>query len=249
MKPILLIVALLTVPLAAQEQKVEAPAKPAPNQQKVFILKYAEPETIQRLLGVFEARIVPNAEMHALAVSAQPTTMQAFEDALARLDVPSAAPKNLDLTIDLLIGTDAEHPVSAAVPKELDSVVAQLKAAFPFKTYLLLDVLTLRTRAGRSASTQSAGGVMQVGAITERVNSTFAIYSASVGADGVTVHIDRLSSQVHYPYDTSGGKFDWDLLKLNADLDIKEGQKVVVGRMGMSSQQALFLVMTVRVVQ
>jgi hypothetical protein len=139
---------LLAVPLAAQDHKAEAPAKPAPNQQKVFILKYAEPEILQRLLSVFDARIIPNAEMHALAVSASPATMQAVEDAIAKLDLPSAAPKNLEFTIDLVVGTDAENPVSAAVPKELDNVVAHLKGAFPFKTYRRLDVLTLRTRAG-----------------------------------------------------------------------------------------------------
>jgi antitoxin component of RelBE/YafQ-DinJ toxin-antitoxin module len=36
---------------------------------------------------------------------------------------------------------------------------------------------------------------------------------------------------------------------LQTDLDIKEGQKVVVGRMGLTSQQALFVVLTVKVLQ
>ncbi len=249
MKRILLTLTLLTMPLVAQDQKAEAPVKAVPNQQKVFILKYADPENMRMLLNVFDARITPNAEMHALAVSAPPATMQAFEDALARLDVPSAAPKNLDFTIDLVVGTDAEDPVSAAVPKELDSVIAQLKGAFPFRNYRLLDVLTVRTRAGRRASTQSAGGVVRVGTATERASSSFEIYSASLGVDGTTVHIDRFASQTTYPYEASPGKTSVEQLKLNADLDVREGQKVVVGRMGMNSQQALFLVLTVKVVQ
>jgi hypothetical protein len=38
-------------------------------------------------------------------------------------------------------------------------------------------------------------------------------------------------------------------LSLDTDVDIKEGQKVVVGRMGMNGQQAMFVVMTVKIVQ
>jgi len=87
---------------------------------------------------------------------------QAIEDAIGRLDVPSAAPKNLDFTVDLLVGTDAENPVSGSIPKDLESVVAQLKGAFPFKNYRQLDVLTLRTRAGKQARTESSGGVVQL---------------------------------------------------------------------------------------
>ena len=43
-------------------------------------------------------------------------------------------------------------------------------------------------------------------------------------------------------------QFSYQDLGLNADVDIKEGQKVVVGRVGMSRDQALFLVLTARVV-
>jgi len=38
-------------------------------------------------------------------------------------------------------------------------------------------------------------------------------------------------------------------LKLSASVDLKEGQKVAVGRIGVSHDQALFLVLTARVVQ
>ena len=36
---------------------------------------------------------------------------------------------------------------------------------------------------------------------------------------------------------------------MNADLDIKEGQKVVVGKMNMNANEATFLVLTARVSQ
>jgi hypothetical protein len=251
MKRAWLVLTLLAMPLAAQEKKVEEQAKQAspPNQQKVFILKYADPENLRQLLSVFGGGFIPNAEMHALAVTAPPSMMQAIEDAITRLDVPSAAPKNFDFTVDLVVGTDAENPVSASIPKDLDSVIAQLKGAFPFKNYRLLDVLTLRTRAGKRASAESSGGAVQVGSASRTVRSEFAIDSASLGADGTTVHLDRLKCQIRFPYEDTPGQIVMQNLSLQTEVDIKEGQKVVVGRVGMNSQQAMFVVLTVKVVQ
>jgi antitoxin component of RelBE/YafQ-DinJ toxin-antitoxin module len=51
------------------------------------------------------------------------------------------------------------------------------------------------------------------------------------------------------PVEVAPGNYSDETLSLETDLDIKEGQKVVVGRMGMSSQQAMFVVLTVKVVQ
>ena len=244
----LLVFMLLAVPLGAQEPKADAAAKPAaaPGIQKMFILKYADPESVRALLEAFGAGVRQNAAMRALAVTAPHTTMLAIEEAIARLDVPSGAPRNFDFTVDLVTGTDADNPVSADVPKDLDSVVAQLRGAFPFKNYRLLDVLTLQTRAGTRASTQSSSGVMRFGSATRTVNSDFAILSASLGADGTTVHLDGLKCQVIFPNENQS---TMGQVALQTNIDIKEGQKVVVGRMGMNSQQALFVVLTVKVLQ
>ena len=253
MKRVLLVLMMWMVPLGAQEQKTEAQGKPefhpiiqTPNVQKVFILKYADPENLRILLSVFGGGLIPNFEMHALAVTAQPATMQAIEDAIARLDVPAAAAKNLDFTIDLVVGTDAESPGSASVPKDLEGVIAQLKAAFPFKSYRLLDILTLRARAGKRAATQSSGGTIRYGQNDGRVSSDITINSASLGADGTTLHLDGLKCFITYGPPT---RDELRHLTLQTDVDIKEGQKVVVGRMGMESEQAMFIVLTVKVVQ
>jgi hypothetical protein len=244
------------VPLAAQEQrivagpngtlKLEAALKqPGPlDQQKVFILKYADPDRMCALLGVFGASLHPSTEMRALAVSAPPATMQAIEDAIGRLDVPSAAPKSFDLTVDLVVGSDAENPVPGSIPKDLDSVIAQLKGAFPFKNYRLLDILTLRTREGKRASTESWGGIVQPQPVAQgqpgmAVISDLSVDSSSLGPDGATVHLDGVRCNTQVP----------QKLTLMTSVDIKEGQKVVLGRMGMTGQQALFVVVAVKVVE
>ncbi|HEY1242233.1 MAG TPA: hypothetical protein VGF16_16830 [Bryobacteraceae bacterium] len=251
MKRLLLVALVLLSPLAAQEQKKpedgKAPpsASSGPNVQKIFILKYAEPNKIATLLQVFAARAIPNSDLHALAVTANPEVMPAIEDAIKRLDVPSAATPNIELTAYFLIGGDGEGAPGGAPPKELDSVIVQLKNSFPFKTYHQLDVLTLRTRAGQAADTTSNTG--SVGPNLPGATNSFKIRSATLSADGATVRLDNMHVGIRMPALNPGGP-NFSDLGLSADVDIKEGQKVVVGRLSVNKDQALFLVLTARVV-
>jgi hypothetical protein len=244
MKRLILTLMLLTLPLAAQN-----PLVPPGPIQKLIPLKYADPRTVSEMLRVFDIQVIANTELHSLAVKASPQTMQAVEEAIARLDTPSAAPKNIELIIYLVVGADGDPAPGGVVPKDLESVVTQLKNTFPFKAYRLLDVMTLRTRSGQQANTDSSGGYMQFGNITKAVTSSFQINSSSIGADGATVRLDQIRAGARIPVEAGPGNFNFQDLSLRTDVDIKEGQKVVVGRMGINREQALFLVLTAHVVQ
>lgn len=224
--------------LAAQDAKKADTAPKKPQVQRLFILKYADPLQLVTLLQVFDAQVRQNAEMHALAIEASPEAMRAIEDAIQKLDVPAAMPKNIEMTAYLLVATDTGTAAGGPVPKDLDSVATQLKGTFPFKNYGLLDVLTFRTRTGQQVSTTSSGGSLQVENMPVSVITTMRINSISVESDGSTVRIDKLVSRYQWGHQT---------LELSTDLDIKEGQKVVVGRLGISRDQALFLVMMAKV--
>jgi hypothetical protein len=233
---------------AAQKaaEKMEA-AQKKPQVQRLFILKYADPSQLMNLLSVFDAQVRQNAELHALAIEATPEAMRAIEDAIQKLDVPSAMPKNIEMTVFLLVATDAT-PAGGAIPNDLDSVATQLKNTFPFKNYGLLDVLTFRTRTGQSVSTTSSGGSFQIGSRPVSVISSLRIASISVESDGSTVRIDKMNSSYRVPVPSGGGEqYNYQDLGIQTDLDIKEGQKVVVGRLGISHDQALFLVMVAKV--
>lgn len=244
MKRFLLTLMMLALPLAAQEKKEEKPA--APQVQKIFILKYADPRNLQPLLSAFGVMMYINQDLHAISISASPQTMQAVEEAIARLDTPAAAPKDIVLVMHLVIGTDADGTVGGPIPKELDRVVSELRSTFPFKNYRLMDVLTLRARTGQNASTDSSGGEMQVGGAPRPVVSTFSIRSSSLGPDGTTVRLDGLRASSHIPLAPEPRTQD---LSIATDVDIKEGQQVVLGRHGLTREQALFLVLSAHVVQ
>jgi hypothetical protein len=174
-------------------------------------------------------------------------TMKAIDEAIQRLDVASAASKNIEMTAYLLIGNEIAGTEPSAMPKELDGVVTQLKNAFAFKSYRLLDILALRTRVGQRASNSSVGRPMQIGDKAAAPTTQFRIASAGIGSDETTVRIDGLNLQSRIPVATGQGQFGYQDVGLQADVDIKQGQKVVIGRVSVA-ESALFVVLTAQVV-
>jgi hypothetical protein len=193
-------------------------------------------------------------EMHAIAVKADIGDMTVIEDAIKRLDVRSAGPTNVELTVNLIVGTEAESGLGGAVPRDLESVVTQLKGAFPFKNYRQMDQIELRTRTGERAETRSEGAVVSKdsvpGCVIDKdgtrprattVTTRFVIRAASLGQDGSSVRLDQMEAYINWPGSASS-------LDLIASVDVKEGQKVVVGRIGVAHDQALFVVLTAHLV-
>ena len=182
-----------------EDQKSNAPSD-RPRIQKLFLLKYADPNHVASLLAVFNASIRPDSDMHALAVETIPgPTMGAIEEAIQRLDVPSAAAKNIEMTAYLLIGSETAGTEPSAMPKELDAVVAQLKNAFAFKSYRLMDTLALRTRVGQMASTSSSGRGMKIGDDSLHEHGFQDSPGRHCGVMKTTIRIDGLNRPAIFP--------------------------------------------------
>jgi hypothetical protein len=246
MKTIWMVLLLAVAAMAQQETKAEKPPKQVV--QKLFVLKYADPGQLRELLRVFDATVSQSGELHALTVSAPPDAMRAIEEAIQKLDVPSATPKDVEMTVFLLVATDsAAGPAGAAIPKDIDSVVTQLKNTFPFKSYGLLDVIDFRTRTGQMVRATSSGGSLPMGNKPVSVITQISINSIAQQSDGSTLRVERLNAQIRVPSvtETAGSdvKYQYIDLQMQTDLDIKDGQKVVVGRLSLTHDQALFLVM------
>ena len=249
MKRVLVALLLAATASIAQQSGAGGIPPPSPSVQRLFILKYAEPSQLAGLLSVFNANIRQNAELHALTVEASSEAMHGIEDAIQKLDVPSATPKNVEMTVYLLVASDSAA-AGSAIPKDLDAVATQLKNTFPFKNYGLLDVITFQARTGQNIRTTSSGGSLPIGTRSVAVITQISINSIALQADGKTLRVDRLNAQFRVPQATGGAggeNFNYLDLQMQTDLDIKEGQKVVVGRLGLSHDQALFLVMMGRI--
>jgi hypothetical protein len=231
MKRALLALALLALPLAAQ---------PAPDRvQKVIQLKYADANSVAGILGIFTLDIRLDNNMKIIALSGPADRVSAAEAAIKQLDI---APKNVELAVYFVTGSDKENPAGNAVPHDLEPVITQLKTAFAFKNYRLLDVLSIRARTGSGADTSGVLGTQTTPQTTQ-----FGIRSVTIGDDG-TIRIERLHAAVRIPINL-GGKTEYTNTGVDQNVDIKEGQKVVVGRTSLEGpDKALFLVLTAKVV-
>ncbi len=234
MKRMLLCLAMVVLPVLAQD-----------HTRKLITLKYAEPQAVANLIRIFSLdRVEVNNPMKVIAITGQSDLVSAAETAIKQLDIPSAAQKNIELTAYFVVASDDEKLEGNPIPQDLQSVIAQLKGTFAFKNYRMLDVLTLRTRSGVGAS---AAGALSASLQPNLTN--FRIRSANVGEDGA-IRVDGLQAGVRIVISGEGpNKYQYADTGLNADVDIKEGQKVVVGRSSLAGpNKALFLVLTAKVV-
>ena len=249
MKRMIFWVVLLAAPLMAQ-----APAADA-RVNKLLTLKNADPNSLAPMFNQWGVSIVPISQLKTLSISGPADKVAAVEAAIKQLD---AAPKTIELTVYFVVGGDQPTLTGGTVPQDLRDVITQLKGAFAFKDYKMLDALTLRTRAGSSADTS---GILN--AANPPRMSQFSIRNATVSEDGTTIRIDRMHAGLRIPYtrrevggtDAKGAasaqkSVEYINSGIDQDVDVKEGQKVVVGRSSLEGpQQALFLILTAHVVQ
>ncbi|HXK02697.1 MAG TPA: secretin N-terminal domain-containing protein [Verrucomicrobiae bacterium] len=206
---------------------------------KLVHLKYVDPEALRAIVSQFGVNVVPNSSMKVMTLSGLPPQIAAAEAAIQQLDV---APKDIELVVHFVVGSDQANLVGSPIPSDIRDVISQLKSTFTYKDYRMLDVLTLRSRAGSSAETT---GILDSKQSPPRL-TMFSVRNTSVSEDGATIRIDRMHAGLRIP--TGGQKPEYVNTGIDQDIDVKAGQKVVVGRASLEGpEKALFLILTARV--
>jgi hypothetical protein len=216
---------------------------------QVFQLKYADPRALGRVLSLY-GRIETDTALGALTITTRDNTvMSGVAQIIKRFDVPPPPVQNIDVTIYLMsaLGT----PSSGAVPSELEAVVKQLKSTFSYKGYQLIDTEVMRVRAGQGGE---VSGVVNGAPALEgaRTISQVKFRSASVSTDekGRSIRIDALKVGLRIPVASGEKKYNYIDTGINTDVDVREGQKVVVGKANMDgSDRASIVVLMAKVVE
>ena len=199
---------------------------------KIFQIKYVDPNELSRVLSMFRGQIsYSGGALRVLSVRAPKEIMPAIEDAIKRLDVP-APRKDAELTVFVLLASD-QADASNPVPATLQPVVNQLKNVFAYKSYQLVDTLIMR--ATGSPTPVSLKGTLSLGQTSGYYGFTtrFRFESPDGKAQVLRLYEMRFSYQPPSQLE----------LVVSADVDIPQGQQVVVGKATMGDK-ALILVMT-----
>jgi hypothetical protein len=246
LKRILLGLAIAGALAAQTATTVTAPPPPAqppepPHQQRIFTLKYADARHVADVLAVFGYGIRADRDLHVVAVSAPAETMVAVEDAVKRLDVPAAEPRDIDLVVYLVVAADQASP-GAGLPSELQPVADELKKIFAYKSFRLLDSILVRTQPNNRAE---ASGVVVLPNYTNGGERPyhFSVYPSAVTEDakGRLIRLDQLHLNLNLPGSREAG--------IQTEITVREGQKVVVGKSNMGTDQSLILVLTAKVAE
>ena len=239
-KRILLGLALAGALAAQTASTTAAPAPPPelPRQQRVFMLKYADARHVADVLGVFGYGIRADRDMHVVAVSAPAEAMSAIEDAVKRLDVPAAAPKDIDLVVYLVVASE-QPSAGGSMPPELQPVADELKKIFSYKSFRLLDSILLRTQPGNMATARGTIAPSGEGRI---MTYNFSVTPSTVTDDpnGRLIRLDNLNLSVEGGDHNAG---------IHTEITAREGQRVVVGKSNMGTGGSLVLVVTAKVTE
>jgi len=220
-------------------------AQESGNITKVIHLRYARAEAVKELIGGTVYAYANNG-LRAIVLKGNAASVAAAEAAVKELDIPalSELARNVELTV-YTIGASATGPAETAPAAEIAPIVRQLKAVFPYGSYQLLGTVMIRSREGRSAD---IGGLLknfptaQTGFLNRY--DIFLDLGDRLGGDSDrTIRFNRFkfnagvpNSDIHVSVDTN--------------LDVQEGQKVVVGNTNIDGgNSALFVVVSAKFVQ
>ena len=155
----------------------------------------------------------------------------------------SPANANVEMTVYLISGS--AQGAADEVPKDLESTVKQLHGVFAYKTYKLSESFILRG-AGGVASTE---GVLPGVGLRYR----FGYFRFQMSGDAPrAVHVEALNLELTRPgVGVKDGKQTYETVaKISTNLDMRDGQKIVVGKSSINtSGDALILVIVPKVVE
>lgn len=239
-----------------------AAAQDAPKwQQKVFDVKYADVPALADLVrSVCEGkntRVIQNPKLGAISVgTTTPSDLAAAEQIIKRYDVPSGAipqsgNRNIELVAYMLMAAP-KGTAGEALPAELNPVAKQLKAVFGYNDLRLLDSSLIRTREGVRAEASGNVGITIPGVTDNTALYQWRVAKALITSTerGNVIKLDGFVFSIRVPYAIGIGQpgqtptstqTAYSQIGFNTELDIREGQKVVVGKNKVDNTDSAFI--------
>lgn len=223
---------------------------------KVFEVKYRDADSLAKVVrqlgsGFKGATMSANSEFKTLTVRDFPENLATIEEALKRLDTPSAPRPNIELHMHVLVASNSSAYVSdatAQVPAELKDVLTQLRGTLNYKNYELATSVVQRL-------TETQRGL--------RGKGTAEISRAPTPSASMTLPYDYFINSVTVASTSTGapivqiGEFTFSTgltsttldnrTQVQTALNLRDGEKVVVGTATLGDR-ALIIVLTAKLV-
>ena len=265
---ITLTISLLLLSNASFAQQAAPPpasnAEPSATVTKVVRVRYGIATKIAGLVeGGVPVMVKGDNVLNAVILRGPANLVASMEQTIRELDVPGTeqpakAYRDIELIVSVIGASDkTELLPEGQISEALAPVVKQLRTAFPYKNYQLLSSMLLRSSGGRPGENK---GVMK-SLISPGTLSRVSGYEVSFEAITISeeakpnIHLRNFSFRTSVPLPTeTNSNISYVSQDKNVniitDVDLHEGQKVVVGKANVdSSDLALFIVLTARLVE
>lgn len=264
-----LILAGLSVPSVVAQNTQPLATKPASSdgdyvsekgfKNKLFQVKYRDPNSLMQVLrllgsGFKGATISVNQEFKTITVRDFPENLATIEEALGRLDVPQPARPDIELRVYVLLATSTAGG-GGEYPAELNDVVSQLRNTFKYKEYNLMSSSIHRVKDGPIGVNNR--GVAEArkltGATQPNANPLFYSYDLkpistdSTASGAPMIHVGTFAFDMRIPIST-GTEIRYDPIGFQTPVDLREGEKVVVGTTTMEDK-GLIVVLSAKILK
>lgn len=226
--------------------------------EKIFQFKNLRGDDANRAINFVDkimagrARIVWEPVLRQVVIVGNPDHVAHAEELLRKFDVapvsePRKPERSIEFTIHLL-GAYLEPSDTARggpVPAGLDPVVKEMRSAFAYKTFRLLDAIPVTTRPNRRTE---YSGILPSAAVGTSLKHFYKIVvdgGPQIMEDEKTI-ATQIKFTVDVPNEASGTKAGET--GIGTALTIREGQKVVLGKIRLDAgDNAVFLVVTAKI--
>ena len=228
---------LLSIGSVSFAQQPAATPRPTPDyvtekgfKSRIFDVKYRDATNLANVLrslgsGFRGATVQPNSEFKTITVRDFPENLATMEEAIKRLDTPGSPRPNIDLHLHVLIASNSGS-ATADMPGELRDVVTQLRGTLNFRNYEL--VASIVQRVTETRDSLEGSGIAELPPLAPGTGSVSTPYEYNLRnvalvpnlAGAATVQINEFTFET---------KADREEAKIQTALNIRDGEKVVVG--------------------
>ena len=243
------------VSASSAQQPTASPAQNQPEgvsersfKSRVFEVKYRDPQSLLNAIyhlgsGFKGAAMSANAEFRTLTVRDFPENLATIEEALKRLDVPTAPRPNIEMHMHVLIASNGGSTASD-VPAELKDVLTQLRGTLNYRNYELAASIVQRlTETPRGLSGSGVAELPSTNPGTPNQSMPYEYYINNVslvqnatGASSVQI--------AEFQFVT----IEKERAKVQTALNLRDGEKVVVGTATIRNR-ALVIVLTAKLIK
>ena len=243
------------VSVSPAQQPSPSPAQNQPEgvveksfKSRVFEVKYRDPQSLLNAIytlgsGFKGAAMSANAEFRTLTVRDFPENISTIEEALKRLDVPTAPRPNIEMHMHVLLASNAGSTASE-VPADLKDVLTQLRSTLNYRNYELAASIVQRlTETPRGLSGSGIAELPGTNPGTPNQSMPYEYYINNVSlvqnaTGGPSVQI------AEFQFVT----IEKERAKIQTALNLRDGEKVVVGTATIRNR-ALVIVLTAKLIK